>query len=83
MGSENLSLLNEVLGVLADALRVDTSQLDAQMQMNDLPEWDSMGHMEVMVALEKAYGVEINADTIQELISVTAICKHVEEKKNG
>ena len=38
-----------------------------------------MGHMEVMMALEQAFGVEINAETIAGLTSVAAIRRHIQE----
>ena len=63
---------------LAAALNVDASEITAETQFGDLPQWDSMGHMEVLVALEKEFGVEVTADTITNLISVPAICQYIE-----
>lgn len=76
---ETQSTLSEkVQAVLQEALRVETGDIEPQTEFGDLPQWDSMGHMEVMVALEKAFGVEISAETITELVSIPAICAHIE-----
>jgi acyl carrier protein len=74
----NENLLGRVQNLLAQTLQVDNVEITAETQFGDLPQWDSMGHMEVLVALEKEFGVEITADTITNLISVPAICHYIE-----
>jgi acyl carrier protein len=77
------NMVESVQQVLAAALNVDRGEINADTQFGDLPQWDSMGHMEVLVELEKNFGVEISADTITELVSVPAICAHIEEMNHG
>lgn len=77
MERTNTELLNKVQTVLAQALKVDMAEISPETAFGDLPQWDSLGHMELMLLLEEHFGVEINADTITELISVQAIYDHV------
>lgn len=79
----NQNLLLNVRRLLAESLRADMSDIQLETQFGDLPQWDSMGHMEVLVALEKEYGVEISAETITELVSVVAIVQHLEANGHG
>lgn len=72
------SISEKVQAVLTEALRVEAGEIGPQTEFGDLPQWDSMGHMEVMVALEKSFGVDVTADTITELVSVPAICAYIE-----
>lgn len=74
------TLSEKVQTVLQEALRVEAGIVGPQTEFGDFPQWDSMGHMEVMVALEKSFGVEITAETITELVSVPAICAYVEAR---
>jgi acyl carrier protein len=74
------TLSKQVQAVLVDALRVSQEDIGPQTEFGDLPQWDSMGHMEVMVALEKEFGIEINAETITELVSIPAIVAHIEAR---
>jgi acyl carrier protein len=74
------TLTDRVQHVLADALRVPREEIGPTTEFGDLPQWDSMGHMEVMVSLEKAFQVEITAETITELVSIPAICAHLEAR---
>jgi acyl carrier protein len=74
-------LTSRVCGLLSEALQVPAETIGAELSFGDLPQWDSMGHMEVMVQLEERFGVEISADTIATLTSVEAICAYL--KENG
>ena len=78
--ADNQTLTDQICALLADALRVEPGDINADTQFGDLPQWDSMGHMEVMVALEKEHGVQITAESITELVSVPLIVAHIEQK---
>ena len=80
MTENSTSLSEKVQQTLADALRVAQTEIGPETQFGDLPQWDSMGHMEVLVALEKAYSVEVSAETITELVSVPAICEYIQAR---
>ena len=71
--SSSDTLTGQIQAVVAEALQLPANQITPEMTFGDLPEWDSMGHMEVMMALELNYNIEINADTIAALTSVPAI----------
>ncbi len=77
MERTNTELLNKIQTVLAQALKVEVTDISPETAFGDLPQWDSLGHMELMILLEEQFGVEINADTITELVSVQAIYDHV------
>ena len=70
-------LQDKVRTVLAKVLNVGLDEITPETAFGDLPQWDSMGHMEVMLVLEANFGVDINADTISVLVSVPTICEHV------
>jgi acyl carrier protein len=72
------ALIEQVQAILAEAIQVPIEDITPDLAFGDLPQWDSMGHMEVMLRLEEKFGVEINADTIATLVSVPAICTYIE-----
>lgn len=41
--------------------------------MDELPAWDSMGHMELIVTLERDFGVSLPTYRLHEMVSVPAI----------
>jgi len=77
MEGTNEELEVKVRTALAKALSVSLDDITPETEFGDLPQWDSMGHMEVMMVLEDKFGVEVNADTIGELASIPAICKYI------
>ncbi|MQC26217.1 MAG: acyl carrier protein [Chloroflexi bacterium] len=80
--SEN-ALFDQVRSTLAEVFDVDSAEINAEAQFGDLPKWDSMGHMDLMLALESAFGVQISAETISQLTSVPAILTHVDGLQNA
>jgi acyl carrier protein len=54
------------------ALRL-TGPASASLQMGSTPGWDSMGHMVVVMALEKDFGVRFPAHRLPELTNIESI----------
>ena len=79
MDVELKELSERVQALLVEALQVPPEVVTPDLSFGDLPQWDSMGHMEVMMRLEERFGVEINADTIAALISIPQICAYLKE----
>jgi acyl carrier protein len=76
--SSNPSLVARVQALLAEAIQVPPELVTPDLAFGDLPQWDSLGHMEVMLRLEEQFGVVIDTDTIARLISIPEICKYLE-----
>jgi citrate synthase len=66
-----------VQALLAEAFQAPVEQITPALAFGGIPQWDSMGHMEVMLRLEARFGVEVSADTIASLTSVPAICEYL------
>lgn len=77
--SEYESLNVQLQTLLADALQLPAEDVGPELAFGDLPQWDSMGHMEVMLLLEERFGVEISADTIANLVSIPKIQAFLQE----
>ncbi len=77
------ALLVELRDVFVDVFHISAAEVGSETQFGELPQWDSMGHMDLMVALESKFGVEITAETISKLVSIPAIIAHVKAKQNG
>jgi acyl carrier protein len=74
----DMPLFEEIQAVLAEIFETDAQEVSVETQFGDLPKWDSMGHMDLMVSLESQFGVQISAESISELISVPAILAHIQ-----
>ena len=78
MNQDQVTLNERVQAILVEALQVEPQMIVSDSTFGDLPQWDSLGHMEVMMRLEEYFGIEINTDTIAALISVPEICTYLE-----
>ena len=60
----------------ATALQTPVETIRADSGLNHHPKWDSMGHLEIMMALEEHYGVEITDATVRRFETMAAIIAH-------
>lgn len=66
--------------VLADVLRMPVDKIRDDLAMTDVEAWDSLKHMELIVALEQAYAVELTFDEIVAMQSVGQIKRVLRER---
>jgi acyl carrier protein len=59
--------------LLSGVLHLPASQINDEMAMKDVEVWDSLKHMEVVVALEQSFGIELSFDEIVLMKSVGEI----------
>lgn len=78
--SEN-NLCARVQAMLADTFGRSPEEIPADLAFGDIPEWDSLGHMEVIMRLEEQFGAEVSTDTIAELTDIPAICAYLNRKE--
>ena len=58
---------------MASVFGVPAATIPDDAAANEFPEWDSMHHLELMLALEAEFGEHISTETIGELLSFRAI----------
>lgn len=73
MANESEKLTSQLRNFLATQFGVDESDISEDLSFGDLPQWDSLGHMSLMAAIEEKFGVEVNADAIADLVNFKAI----------
>ena len=71
---------NKVKKILASALRLELTEIKDEMKMSERSEWDSLSHMEIIVALEEELNVSFSLDEIVEMNSVARILSASKEK---
>jgi len=73
-------LNGRVQRMLTEVFQVDMELITPDLSFGDLPQWDSLGHMDVMMRLEEQFGAEIDTDAIASLVNVPAICRFLQER---
>jgi|TARA_B100000809_G_C14639770_1_gene351788 acyl carrier protein len=65
-----------------EALSLTDAQYREDLKLGDVKKWDSLGHFNLIFAVERAFGVRFESDEIPELQSLAAI-KECLQKKEG
>ena len=62
-----------VRAVIARSFQLPDDQVRGDVRMGSLPQWDSMGHMTLVMDLEREFGVTFPSFELAELQDVDAI----------
>ena len=70
-------LTQKVKSILAQEWGVTAASIPDQAALNEYEKWDSLGHITIMLALEKEFGIEVTSDNIQGLSSISNITTYL------
>jgi acyl carrier protein len=55
--------------VFVESLAINSEAFNEDIKYNDIPEWDSIGHMTLMSGLEDAFKISLETDDVIEFSS--------------
>ena len=55
--------------VFIKSLSIDESKFSTALKYNEIPEWDSIGHMTLISGLEESFGISMETDDIIDFSS--------------
>ena len=55
--------------IFIESLSIDNKDFNEDLKYNEIPEWDSIGHMTLMSGLEEAFKISIDTDDIVDFSS--------------
>lgn len=68
--------------VISEALQIPQSQVEDDLEYRSISEWDSMGHVNLLISLEEEYGVTIDAHDRSKLLSVRDLRNFLMQAEN-
>lgn len=74
-----MTLEEQIKQIIAETLNIELSDVTPNLGINGIPEWNSMGNLAIMSALEEKLNVEIPMEDLFDLTTVQSI---IEEIKN-
>jgi len=77
----DVPVLAELTDIFRDLLRDPELQLSEQSTPDDVPGWDSMTHIAVVVESECRFGVQFRTGEIEDLHSVGDLVRHIQMKQ--
>jgi len=73
-------LLPPVRTAFKSAFDIDPQKITIDTTPNDIPAWDSMGHVTLASSLEQVFGLTFDVDDLMEMENVKGICEVVQAK---
>lgn len=72
----------QIAQVIADVLGIPVAQVTPDRAPDNVEGWDSVQHLNLMLAIEQAVGVQLEPEDIEEMQSVGAILEIVRRKSS-
>ena len=71
----------DVRGIAADIFQVAPKRITRQASPDTIETWDSLQHLNLILALEQSFGLEFEPEEIERMTSIDAILAILEEKQ--
>jgi acyl carrier protein len=73
----------QIRAIMAEVLRLPEDRIGADAAIGTVPNWDSTAHMRMMIALEDAFGIDLDESRMVEMTSFAKICDTVRQLHAG
>jgi acyl carrier protein len=83
MSRKDFPMEEKLSELLADLFRMNQEEITDSLAMKDVDVWDSLKHMELIVAIESQFGIDLTIDEITAMRSVKEIRRVLKEKGVG
>jgi acyl carrier protein len=73
-------MLERVRRLMADVFNLPLEQITAASSPDSIEAWDSLHHLDLVLALEQEFGTQFTPEEIEQLLSVELIAALLVEK---
>lgn len=80
MGERRHEMQQRLNGVFQDVFNDGNIEVFDAMTAKNIPEWDSLMHIVLVVAVEKEFGIKLNAAEVGKLENVGVMLTLLEER---
>lgn len=75
-----MATYEQLRSIIASTLKVPPARITETTKNEDISAWDSLGHVNLMMALEQTFGVYLDVEDFPKLTSVPAILQYLENQ---
>lgn len=75
------STLDQVRTIASDIFSVPADKITADSSPQTIENWDSMQHLNLVLAVEEKFGVQLSPEEIEQMKSVGAVAAIVDKLK--
>ena len=77
-----MNTFKKIRQLMVDIFQIPESEILITTTQDDLISWDSVGHLNLMLAIEQEFGVTLEVEDLRALTSVNVIGEYLEKNKN-
>jgi acyl carrier protein len=74
---------DQIKSILASVLNIDPSSINENSSSKTLEKWDSLYHMNIIIAVEEAFGITFEDEEIPGLTSFKGLATAIEKHKKN
>lgn len=74
------STLEQVQAIASDIFGVPSAKITTDSSPETIETWDSMQHLNLVLAIEEKFGLQLSPEEIEEMKSVGAVAALIEKK---
>lgn len=75
-----MEIKNTLQEIFRDILDIDDLVLDKQTSASDIEEWDSLAHINLVVAIEREYKIKFGLGELQDLKNIEGMITIITNK---
>ena len=68
------------IDAFVNVMEMDSGEINEDTNPENLRQWDSLAHVQLLVLLEKEFSIEINPEEGMDLESFKMVCEFVNKK---
>jgi acyl carrier protein len=69
--------------IMADVFLLDVNEIDVNSSPDSIPQWDSIGHLNLVTAIEEEFGIKIDDEQITQMLNFKLVAEIVKESMKG
>jgi len=77
------STFEQVRSVASDIFGVPAEKITAESSPETIENWDSMQHLNLVLAVEEKFGVQLDPEDIEQMKNIGAVAKVVEKLQSA
>jgi len=69
----------KVKKIMSDVFLVDINEINNYTSPDNLPQWDSIGHLNLITSLEEEFNIKFNDDQIIQMLNFKLVIEIIKE----
>jgi len=69
--------------IMADVFLLDVNEIDVNSSPDSIPQWDSIGHLNLVTAIEEEFGIKIDDEQITQMLNFKLVAEIEKESMKG